>query len=69
MLLHIKLFFLHREAWKSYYPERDLTILSANPLLIHPMHYTGEQGYISDTENSTIVFDDDVNKANKREEL
>ncbi|XP_076679552.1 glycosyltransferase 25 family member [Andrena cerasifolii] len=58
-----------REAWKSYYPERNLIILSANPLLIHPMHYTGEQGYISDTENSTIVFDDDVNKANKREEL
>lgn len=45
-------------------------MLSANPLLIHPTHYTGEQGYISDTENSaTISEDESLNKSSKREEL
>lgn len=59
-----------REDWKSYYPKRDLIMLSANPLLIHPTHYTGEQGYISDTENSaTISEDESLNKSSKREEL
>lgn len=59
-----------RQDWKAHYPKRDLIILSANPLLIHPTHYTGEEGHISDTENSLIVFsDNNINKSNKREEL
>lgn len=66
----LELFFLHRQDWKAHYPKRDLIILSANPLLIHPTHYTGEEGHISDTENSLIVFsDNNINKSNKREEL
>lgn len=56
-----------RKDWKIYYPKRNLIILSANPLLIYPTHYTGEQGYVSDTENSTIIFDHQ-NKS-KREDL
>ncbi|XP_076241704.1 glycosyltransferase 25 family member isoform X2 [Calliopsis andreniformis] len=59
-----------RENWKAYYPKRDLIILSANPLLVHPTHYTGEKGYISDTENSMLVSENEnVNKMNERDEL
>ncbi|CAL7944133.1 unnamed protein product [Xylocopa violacea] len=57
-----------RQDWKAYYPKRDLILLSANPLLIYPIHYTGEEGYISDTENSMIIFDQNINKS-KREDL
>ncbi|XP_076622754.1 glycosyltransferase 25 family member [Colletes latitarsis] len=59
-----------RDDWKAHYSKRNLIILSTNPLLIHPTHYTGEDGYISDTENSKIVFNaNDINNSNKREEL
>ncbi|KAK0177237.1 hypothetical protein PV328_001313 [Microctonus aethiopoides] len=44
-----------RENWKQHFPKRDLVALSSAPLLIYPTHYTGENGYISDTENSTII--------------
>ncbi|XP_023677671.1 procollagen galactosyltransferase 1 [Paramormyrops kingsleyae] len=33
---------------------RDLKAFSAEPLLVFPTHYTGEPGYISDTETSTV---------------
>ncbi len=33
---------------------RDLKAFSAEPLLVFPSHYTGEHGYISDTETSTV---------------
>lgn len=36
--------------------------MSANPLLVHPTHYTGEPGYITDTENSPIVDDETFDK-------
>ena len=29
--------------------------LSVEPLLVYPTHYTGEQGYISDTEGTSII--------------
>ncbi|EEB12010.1 conserved hypothetical protein [Pediculus humanus corporis] len=41
--------------WKKHFPKRDLLAYSAAPLLLYPTHYTGEEGYISDTENSVIV--------------
>ncbi|XP_014366486.2 glycosyltransferase 25 family member [Papilio machaon] len=41
--------------WKSYFPHRNLKAFSASPLLVHPTHYTGQVGYISDTEDSTVV--------------
>ena len=34
---------------------RDLKALSVHPLLVHPTHYTGEEGYISDTENTNVI--------------
>ncbi|XP_029047412.1 glycosyltransferase 25 family member [Osmia bicornis bicornis] len=59
-----------RKDWKVHYPKRNLIILSANPLLIYPTHYTGEQGYVSDTEDSTLVFNhQNVNKSKEREDL
>ncbi|KAK9679700.1 hypothetical protein QE152_g39796 [Popillia japonica] len=44
-----------QDEWKSQYPVRNLKAYSAAPLLLYPTHYTGEKGYISDTEDSNIV--------------
>ncbi|XP_011877481.1 PREDICTED: glycosyltransferase 25 family member isoform X1 [Vollenhovia emeryi] len=43
--------------WAAQFPTRDLIILSTNPLLVYPTHYTGEDGHISDTEESKLVQD------------
>jgi collagen beta-1,O-galactosyltransferase len=43
------------DQWKKAFPQRDLLAFSAYPLLIYPSHYTGETGYISDTENSDLL--------------
>ncbi|KAK7930154.1 hypothetical protein WMY93_006549 [Mugilogobius chulae] len=40
---------------------RDLHAYSAEPLLVYPTHYTGEPGYISDTETS-VVWDNETVK-------
>ena len=34
---------------------RDLKALSVHPLLVYPTHYTGEEGYISDTEDTNVI--------------
>ncbi|XP_001608141.2 glycosyltransferase 25 family member [Nasonia vitripennis] len=44
-----------REDWKEYFNGRDLIALSAEPLVLFPTHYTGDSGYISDTENSVLL--------------
>ncbi|XP_045784929.1 glycosyltransferase 25 family member [Maniola jurtina] len=46
------------ETWKSHFPRRNLRALSASPLLVHPTHYTGMPGYLSDTEDSPVVRTD-----------
>ncbi len=38
----------------SHFERRDLRAFSAEPLLVYPTHYTGDAGYISDTETSTV---------------
>ncbi|KAE8611417.1 hypothetical protein XENTR_v10012442 [Xenopus tropicalis] len=38
----------------EYYESRNLKAFSAEPLLVYPTHYTGQPGYFSDTETSTI---------------
>lgn len=43
------------DTWKNYYTNRDLIALSISPLLLYPTHYTGEKGYISDTEDSNVI--------------
>ena len=57
--------------WKEQFPQRNLVALSTIPLLIYPTHYTGESGYISDTEDSKIVASktETNNKLPKREDL
>lgn len=40
--------------WKDRFPNRNLIAYSASPLLVYPTHFTGQEGYISDTEGSTI---------------
>lgn len=44
-----------KQEWKEHFPNRNLVVLSASPLLLYPMRYTGEEGYISDTEDSLVV--------------
>jgi len=51
--------------WKSHFPNRNLLAFTAEPLLIYPTHYTGETGYISDTENAPLV-DTKANRTTSR---
>ncbi|KRX26082.1 Cullin-1, partial [Trichinella nelsoni] len=41
--------------WMSRFERRDLKAYTAEPLLVYPVHYFGEEGYISDTENTGTV--------------
>ncbi|TTJ69860.1 Procollagen galactosyltransferase 2 [Bagarius yarrelli] len=45
-------------AYMSHFEPRDLRAFSVEPLLVYPTHYTGEPGYFSDTETSTIWDDE-----------
>ncbi|CAD5113527.1 DgyrCDS2689 [Dimorphilus gyrociliatus] len=56
------------EEWKSHFEPRDLVALSAEPLLLEPTHYTGEMGYITDTENSRVVDDEELKAETLKEE-
>ncbi|XP_072536894.1 procollagen galactosyltransferase 2 [Salminus brasiliensis] len=47
-------------AFMSHFEPRDLRAFSVEPLLLYPTHYTGEPGYFSDTETSTIWDDEAV---------
>ncbi|KAM3863671.1 procollagen galactosyltransferase 1 [Diretmus argenteus] len=40
--------------YMKHFEPRDLKAFSAEPLLVFPTHYTGDSGYISDTETSTV---------------
>ncbi|XP_043105716.1 LOW QUALITY PROTEIN: procollagen galactosyltransferase 1-like [Puntigrus tetrazona] len=40
--------------YMDQFEREDLKAFSAEPLLVFPTHYTGEPGYISDTETSTV---------------
>ncbi|KAA0721734.1 Procollagen galactosyltransferase 1 [Triplophysa tibetana] len=42
------------EEYMSHFEQRDMRAFSAEPLLVFPTHYTGDAGYISDTETSTV---------------
>lgn len=48
------------DSWKLKYETRNLNAWSANPLLLYPTHYTGEDGYISDTEDSKQIQLDSI---------
>ncbi|XP_061701911.1 procollagen galactosyltransferase 1 [Syngnathoides biaculeatus] len=46
--------------YMEQFETRDLKAFSAEPLLVYPTHYTGDSGYISDTETSTVWDDDKI---------
>ncbi|XP_034046532.1 procollagen galactosyltransferase 1 isoform X1 [Thalassophryne amazonica] len=46
--------------YKEQFETRDLKAFSAEPLLVYPTHYTGDPGYISDTETSTVWDNDNI---------
>ncbi|XP_055624472.1 glycosyltransferase 25 family member [Toxorhynchites rutilus septentrionalis] len=43
------------DSWVSHFHDRTLVAWSAAPLLLYPTHYTGDEGYISDTEDSDRI--------------
>uniref|UniRef100_A0AAQ6AHH3 procollagen galactosyltransferase n=1 Tax=Amphiprion ocellaris TaxID=80972 RepID=A0AAQ6AHH3_AMPOC len=47
--------------YMDHFERRDLRAFSAEPLLVYPTHYTGDAGYISDTETS-VVWDNETVK-------
>ncbi len=60
--IHTTQFLSFRDDWKIHFHSRNLVALSANPLLIYPVRYTNEPGYVSDTENSTVIVTNNVKK-------
>uniref|UniRef100_A0A8C9ZQH3 procollagen galactosyltransferase n=1 Tax=Sander lucioperca TaxID=283035 RepID=A0A8C9ZQH3_SANLU len=50
----------HTHTHTTYTSTQDLKAFSAEPLLVYPTHYTGDKGYISDTETSTVWDNDKV---------
>ncbi|XP_064137019.1 procollagen galactosyltransferase 1 isoform X2 [Loxodonta africana] len=40
--------------YKAHFSPRNLRAFSVEPLLIYPTHYTGDDGYVSDTETSVV---------------
>lgn len=53
--------FIYREEYLAHFNQRDLLAFSVEPLLLYPTHYTGEPGYSSDTETSTIWDNESIN--------
>ncbi|XP_034469460.1 procollagen galactosyltransferase 2-like [Hippoglossus hippoglossus] len=49
-----------KDEYKQHFERRELRAFSVEPLLLFPTHYTGEPGYLSDTETSTIWDDEEV---------
>ena len=43
------------KTWSEAFAERNLLAFSAAPLILYPSHYTGDVGYISDTEDSELT--------------
>ncbi|XP_023930277.1 procollagen galactosyltransferase 1 isoform X1 [Lingula anatina] len=46
------------EKWKNQFSPRNLKGMSTSPLLVFPTHYTGENNYISDTEDSHVISEE-----------
>lgn len=43
-----------RSEYKTHFSPRNLRAFSVEPLLVFPTHYTGDDGYVSDTETSVV---------------
>ncbi|KAJ7317595.1 hypothetical protein JRQ81_003757 [Phrynocephalus forsythii] len=46
--------------YMEHFNNRNLLAFSAEPLLVYPTHYTGDDGYISDTETSVVWNNENV---------
>lgn len=57
-LSRLSLTSLSSSDYMEQFEERNLKAFSAEPLLVFPTHYTGDAGYISDTETS-VVWDNE----------
>lgn len=57
------------DTWSDKFPTRNLVAWSTAPLLLFPTHYTGEDGYISDTEDSAQIklTEDLISKGDKND--
>ena len=56
-----------RKDWKEFFPERNLRAFSVHPLLVQPTHYTGENGYFSDTEDTPTIANKEESQIEKSE--
>lgn len=45
------------DTWKNAFKTRNLVAWSAAPLILFPTRYTGDDGYVSDTEVSDLITD------------
>jgi len=54
--------------WSASFTSEKLKALSVHPLLVFPTHYTGEQGYFSDTEDASVISDLSVRGTESGEE-
>lgn len=52
-------------SWKSHFINRKLKAYAFHPSILTPTHYFGEPNYISDTENTTILGQNDSPAASK----
>lgn len=58
LALHPQPLLSPRSEYKAYFSPRNLRAFSVEPLLVYPTHYTGDDGYVSDTETS-VVWDNE----------
>ncbi|XP_055383197.1 glycosyltransferase 25 family member-like [Condylostylus longicornis] len=45
--------------WKTYFEDRNLVALSVYPTILEPGYFFSEEKYVSDTEDSIIIEEDD----------
>lgn len=41
--------------WANHFYPRNLVAMTAEPLLLYPTHYVGDEGYFSDTETTGLI--------------
>ena len=46
--------------YMKHFKNRNLLAFSVEPLLVYPTHYTGDDGYISDTETSVVWDNEEI---------
>ncbi|ETE70994.1 Procollagen galactosyltransferase 1, partial [Ophiophagus hannah] len=46
--------------YMEHFDNRNLLAFSVEPLLVYPTHYTGDDGYVSDTETSVVWNNENV---------